>query len=199
MSSIDSAHGRRIAVAVWLAFVVAALGAALTFAAVRPGAAPAAVQRAACELADRPAAELSVEELRKAVVCLINKARAQRRHLGSLSRSRALRKAAQRHTQVIIRTGCFAHRCPGEPGLEDRIRDAGYLDRARNWGYGESTGCAESPAAMVKNWLEISFHRRNLLDRDFREVGIGTAHGGPSRRCEEGFATFTAVFGWREY
>lgn len=178
------------------ALIVLVLVAWLAFAA-RPGAVPAAAKRANCGLGDRPAAELTVKELRKSVVCLINRARGNR-NLRALDRNGKLRKAAQRHTKVIVETECFAHQCPGEPDLERRLRRAGYLARADRWGFAESTGCAESASAMVDNWLETRFHRRNLLGRRFRDVGIGAAHGGPPDRCKDGFASFTAVFAWRE-
>ena len=195
MSWTDSQGRRWAAAAVWPTLAGVALVAAVALAA-RPGDAPAAARQATCALAERPAAELSVRELRKSVVCLINKAR-RKRDLEPLSRSRKLQKAAQRHTKVIVETNCFAHRCPGEPNLETRLRRAGYFDGYRRWGYAESTGCAESAAAMVANWLDTRFHRMNLLGRKFREVGVGAAHGGPPQRCKRGFATFTAVFGWR--
>jgi uncharacterized protein YkwD len=190
---------RWTAAAVGPALVVAAV-IAWTVLAAQPGSAPAATaasERARCALGDRPAAELTVRELRKAVICLINRQRHQR-DADSLSRSRKLQKAAQKHTRVIVEEECFAHQCPGEPELEQRIRQVGYLVGAKTWGYAESTGCAESPAAMVANWLEARFHRMNLLGRKFRDVGIGAAHGGPKDRCKSGFASFTAVFGWRD-
>jgi uncharacterized protein YkwD len=161
-----------------------------------PGSAPAAAQQVSCELGDRPAAELTVSDLRKSVVCLINRARSHR-DVAALSRSKRLREAAQKHTRVIVETNCFAHQCPGEPGLESRIREAGYMIGARHWGFAESTGCAESALAMVENWLDIRFHRQNLLGSRFRDIGIGAARGGPPDRCRDGFASFTAVFGWR--
>jgi uncharacterized protein YkwD len=189
---------RWTAAAVGPAAVIAALLAWMAFAA-DPGRAPAAAQASqqrACALGDRPAAELTVRELRRSVICLINRQR-HHRDAGSLSRSRKLQKAAQKHTRVIIEEECFAHQCPGEPELEQRIRQVGYLTGAKQWGYAESTGCAESAGAMVGNWLDARFHRMNLLGRKFDDVGIGAAHGGPEDRCKAGFASFTAVFGWR--
>ncbi|MGH2954257.1 MAG: CAP domain-containing protein [Solirubrobacterales bacterium] len=196
MTRTNKAGTRWTAAAVG-SLVVVALLAWLALAA-RPGDAPAAsaAKQARCALGDRPAAELTVRELRKSVICRINRQR-ERRDTRSLSRSKKLQKAAQKHTKVIVETECFAHQCPGEPELEQRIRRVGYLDGAREWGYAESTGCAESAAAMVRNWLDIRFHRMNLLGAKFRDVGIGAAQGGPEDRCKKGFATFTAVFGWR--
>jgi uncharacterized protein YkwD len=188
---------RWTAVAAGAAAVIALL--ALLVLAVRPGDAPAAAaaqQRGHCALGDRPASELTVRELRKSVICLINRQR-ERRDTRGLSRSHKLQKAAQKHTKVIVETDCFAHQCPGEPELEERLRRVGYFDGASRWGFAESTGCAESASAMVGNWLDIRFHRMNLLGREFQDVGIGAAQGGPENRCKKGFATFTAVFGWR--
>lgn len=199
MLRTNRAGTRWTAAAIGPAAVIAVLLAWMLLAA-QPGSVPAAAashqHRAGCALADRPAAELTVRELRKSVICLINRQRV-RREVGRLSRSRKLQKAAQKHTRVIVEEECFAHQCPGEPELEERIRRVGYFKGAEHWGFAESTGCAESARAMVENWLDTRFHRMNLVGRKFRDVGIGAAQGGPKDRCKAGFASFTAVFGWR--
>jgi uncharacterized protein YkwD len=94
-------------------------------------------------------------------------------------------------------TECLAHRCPGEPGLDERVRKAGYLAGAKRWGYAESTGCAPDAEAMVKSWIETDFHRLNILGNKFTELGVGVVGDRVKGRCPGGYATFALVVGWR--
>lgn len=157
----------------------------------------AAPHGSVCEDAGADAEEVPTRGLRRAVLCLANKARAQH-DTGRLGRESPLQKAAQHHANEMSETDCLASRCPGEPDLEGRIRKAGYLDGARKWGYAENTGCAISAAAMVESWLESSVHRANILDSKFRDLGVGIVEKGPESRCEQGLAVFSAVFAWRK-
>jgi uncharacterized protein YkwD len=160
--------------------------------------APASAASAAptCENDTADAGELSTGELRKATICLINSERRAEK-LDRLGRVRSLQKAAKRHAKVMVAENCFSHSCPGEPDLEERLRRAGYFEGAKRWEYAQSTGCASTAEAMVESWLARKFHRRNLLDRKFDDIGVGVAGDSPRKFCDGGFATFTAVFGWR--
>jgi uncharacterized protein YkwD len=151
----------------------------------------------ACRGVQKPAAEASRQELRRAVRCLLNEERTER-GLGTLARDPALQKAAQRHSKVMGETNCLAHRCPGEPKLETRVRKAGYLDHAERWRYAESTGCGASASAMVSSWMASGYHRVNILERSFRELGAGVVRDRVKGRCARGYATFAVVLGWRE-
>ncbi len=152
----------------------------------------------ACRDARTPAAELEPRTLRKSLVCVINKARVKR-DIEKLDRSKPLKKVAQSHAEVMVEEDCLGHTCPGEATLEERIRKSGYPDGARRWKYAENTGCALTVKAMLRHWLATSFHRHNLLNPEFRDIGAGAAQGAPpSGGCETNFATFTVVFGKRE-
>ena len=152
---------------------------------------------AACAAADKLAAESTPKELRKAVRCLVNRARAGRDG-GKLKRHPALRKAAQRHTNTMVTAGCLTHQCGDEPDLEGRLRRAGYLRDAKTWSFAENTGCATSAAAMVENWLDSREHRLNLIEGSCRDVGVGVVTGPVKGECGERFASFTVVLGWRK-
>ena len=149
-----------------------------------------------CSLASEPAAQSSIKEMRNSVRCLINQERGVH-GFGKLKRDDSLQKAAQRHTKAMVSTGCLAHRCPGEANLETRLRDAGYFDGAGSWRYAENTGCGLSAEAMVANWLDSLYHRVNILDADFRDIGIGFSHKRVTGRCAKDYGTFTVVFGER--
>jgi uncharacterized protein YkwD len=150
-----------------------------------------------CEGADARVQDATTKELRKAVLCLMNRARHER-GVGKLARDRALQKAAQRHVKAMIATNCLDDQCPDEPSLEDRLLHAGYFEGAKKWEYAENTGCASSAKAMVDKWLDSTFHRLNILKRKFEDVGIGIAAESPSTPCLAGYGTFAADFGWRK-
>ena len=101
------------------------------------------------------------------------------------------------HSEVMVETNCLAHQCAGEEDLETRLREAGYFDGAEMWQFAENTGCALSAEAMVANWMATRFHRVNILERRFHEIGVGAVEGG-SRTVQEGYATFVVVLGWHD-
>jgi uncharacterized protein YkwD len=176
---------------------VAAAIALLAAGAGRAGAGEAVRAGAGCPHAGEPAGQVSIGGLRKAILCLINEER--RRHgVKPVGRSRALQEVASRHTKVMIRTGCLAHRCAGEPPLATRIRRSGYLAGAREWRFAENTGCARSAKAMVANWMATTFHRVNILRPSFRDVGVGPSHRHVKKRCPRGYDTFSAILGFRK-
>jgi uncharacterized protein YkwD len=160
-----------------------------------PAVAPASA--ASCINAETPAGELDKRDLRKAITCLVNKER-KKHDLAKVGRNRKLQKAAQRHTNVMVKTDCLLHQCPGEANIDRRIRKSGYLDGARSWAYAENTGCAVTARAMVARWLDSSFHRENMLGQKFRHIGVGVSDQPVAEVCKPDHSTFTAVFGWRK-
>ena len=53
-----------------------------------------------------------------------------------------------------------------------------------------------SPESIVKAWMNSPGHRANILNRDFRELGIGFSVGSPGGDNEPG-GIYTADFGLR--
>jgi uncharacterized protein YkwD len=194
VNRIKHAAARRpVVIAATLASLAAALLASLALAA-RPE--PPPERRGPCNNANSPAAELTRAEMRRAVRCLINAERTDRDRT-KLTRSRELQLAAQRHATTMAATDCLAHTCGDEVDLAERIRRAGYLVGADSWQYAESTGCGASPKAMVANWMSNRFHRVNILEKTYRDVGVGAVAEPVPSRCDEAYATFAVVFGWR--
>jgi uncharacterized protein YkwD len=146
-----------------------------------------------CPHASDAVREVSDNQLKKAVICLVNKERS-RHARPRVKPSRRLDEAAQAHTDTMVETDCLSHVCPHEPDLEHRIRKSGYLDGARKWQYAEDTGCGLTAEAMVGNWLASTYHRLNILGRKFGDLGVGVSDGNVKRRCKPGFGTFTTVF-----
>lgn len=159
--------------------------------------APAARAAGPCPHAGAHPYQASSTELRKAITCLVNRERSKRdRHL--LKPDRRLSRAARHHTDTMLRLDCLRHRCPGEPGLERRIRQSGYTKAARAWRVAENLGYDDTPRQMVQAWLHSKFHRRNLLNRGFRDIGVGVGLGAPIAALDDGgFATYAIDFGWR--
>jgi uncharacterized protein YkwD len=164
------------------------------------GGAAAAGGGSPCANADASPAEATPGELRRAVKCLVSRARA-RRDRPTVRPQRPLKRIAQRHTKVMIERNCFVHRCPGEAPLEKRIANSDYVEPGDRFGYGEVLGCAPSPRTMVEQWMAERVSRRTILDPAFRHVGVGGVEGAPAvaEQCRprELYATFTVLFAWR--
>jgi uncharacterized protein YkwD len=197
ITRIRSARRHRLIVAAALATIVAAL-VAVTAIAAHPGAGAAGADEVAgCPAAGEPATQRTAKQLQRSIRCLINEERASR-DLTHLARDRSLQDAALRHSQVMVETDCLAHQCAGEEDLETRLHESGYLEGAEMWQFAENTGCGLSAEAMVANWMGTKFHRVNILERKFREIGVGAVGERVKSRCEKGYATFTVVLGWRD-
>jgi hypothetical protein len=50
---------------------------------------------------------------------------------------------------------------------------------------------------MVTNWMANRFHRVNILEQTYRDIGIGAVAAPVPSRCDDSYATFAVVFGWR--
>lgn len=150
-----------------------------------------------CKNADEAVRTLTRGAVRKAVLCLLNKER--RGHARKpVARSMALQRAAQVHSKAMVATDCLSHQCPGEISLERRIRRSGYLADAKAWEYAENTGCGLNAEAMVANWMASRYHRINILNARYDDVGIGIVERRVERRCGKGYGTFTLVTAFRE-
>lgn len=163
--------------------------------------APAAAQAEGCANANLKPTRANLEAVRGAVLCLHNAARA-RRGLPRLSENPRLRRAAARHTSDMVGAHFFDHTTPAGATLVDRIRRTGYTSGARGWSIGENiawgTGRLATAAQIHRSWMSSPGHRANILDRSFREIGIGIETGVPVRlSTSQSGATYTADFGFR--
>jgi uncharacterized protein YkwD len=155
---------------------------------------------AGCRHADAQPGDASQRALRMATRCLLNKKR--RAHgMWRLRGNGRLHRAAGRHTVDMARRGYFSHTSISGASFLDRIRRTGYLQSARSWTVGENiawgTGELSSPRAIVRAWMRSPAHRANILNRRFREIGIGISFGAPVRTSAHPAATYTTDFGKR--
>lgn len=152
----------------------------------------------ACNQSGAHPEQLSNGQARAAVLCLVNRER-NRAGLRPLDRNRDLQRAAQRHNDRMVGSGCFSHQCSGEADLGTRLKSTGYLGGGlRRWAYGENIAWGMdrrgSPAAVVDAWMGSPPHRANILSGSFRELGVGFGTGSPSRGRDPG-GIYTIDFG----
>ena len=145
--------------------------------------------------------DLSHRHARMAVRCLLNRKR-ENHGLHSLDKSGRLKTAAQNHTNYMDDHRCFAHECSGEPSVLSRLKKVNYIiGGLRAWLYGENIAYGGSqlgtPKAIVRAWMHSPEHRYNILNPDFRQIGIGFVRGIPPKPGASG-ATFTTDFGMRK-
>ena len=176
-----------------LALAAATAGVSLALA-LRPGIAPAS---AACPHALAHPHQVPLPKIRKAITCLINKERSKRDR-PPLKPNRRLKLAAKRHNETMLADDCFRHRCKGEPGINRRVRKTGYTRGERAYRFAEVLGYENTPRQMLDRWLHSGINRHRMLQRDFRDVGVGVGWGAPvAGQDDSRFTTYTVVVGWR--
>ncbi len=125
----------------------------------------AAAGHRGCRHADARATRLPKPELRAAVVCLINDARAAH-GLPALRDSSQLDGTAQRWTDTMVATDDFSH--GSDPSA--RITAAGLSWSAT--GENIATGYP-TPRRVVAAWMASVEHCRNILNPSYSRVGTG--------------------------
>jgi uncharacterized protein YkwD len=103
--------------------------------------------------------------------------------LAPLALDRRLARAARAHASDMVRRRYFSHVSPDGRRLVDRIRRSGWMSGRPRWFVGEDLawgiGRPGTPAGIVRAWMHSPGHRRIILSRAYRHVGIGAAHGTP--------------------
>lgn len=123
-------------------------------------------------LADRPDA-LGQPVARSEIGSLLNSERSAK-GLSRLSSSGRLTNAAQGHADDMAAKGYFSHQSADGRQLGDRVRALGYryCAVAENIAQGQ-----DDVAEVVQAWMASSGHRRNILDPELTEFGVGRAAG----------------------
>ena len=163
---------------------------------------PAGASAAApCANADLVPTAANGPQVRAATLCLINRERT-RRGLRALRHDGQLRKVAQSYSREMVRHSFFDH--VGRDGSTFAGRVKGrttYLRNAARWSLGENlywgSGGRATPRESVDGWMHSAGHRHNMLNPDFRDIGIGIAIGAPEDVGGEPAATYTTEFGTR--
>ena len=139
---------------------------------------PAGAQAETCPGAGTLPTPVTIAAAVDATLCLANQERAA---VGAppLSLDPSLSTMAGDYAQRMVTERFFSHTSPDGGGLADRFAAAGDDVEAggENLYWGETS--MGTPAATINGWMNSPEHRDNLLDPEFRRVGIGIALGAP--------------------
>jgi uncharacterized protein YkwD len=127
-------------------------------------------------------------------LCVVNEVR-QAHGVPRLRPDRRLARVARKHSRDMVRNHYFSHTSPDGRSSSDRIAASGWMRGRKRWAVGENLAWHSAPAppsASVEDWLNSPSHRRILLSRRYRVVGIGVASRTPSG---DAGTTYTADFG----
>jgi uncharacterized protein YkwD len=145
----------------------------------------------------RRAAVLQKNE--RTLFALINKART-RRGLAALRVQHNLTKAARLHSRQMVVHDFFSHSSPNGQDYGARIARCGYGRSGYSvWRVGEvlawGKGIYGVPQLVLRRWMSSSVHRAVILDRRWREAGVGLVKG---KFCGlSGVYLYTVDFGRR--
>jgi uncharacterized protein YkwD len=146
----------------------------------------------ACAFADRPATKMSRAHAAAALRCLVAAERAAH-GLAPWRADHKLALAARRHARDMVRRRYFDHNSPEGRNVVRRVGRTGYYRHCMPCSVGENLhwgrGPGTRPAAIVRSWMRSPAHRRVLMSRRFKEVGIGLARGTPRRHVRSAMTT----------
>lgn len=123
--------------------------------------------------------ELNSLQFKTQVIDLTN---FERRKMGlkDLRYNAKLEKAAQDHTDDMNTHDYFSHTGLSGSKPVDRIRNAGYLasfeacNCTKSYTVGENIALGQTtPEQVIEDWMESPDHRKNILNEDYDEIGIG--------------------------
>ena len=141
--------------------------------------------------------EGSMSAVAAATLCLVNGERADR-GLAALSVNAKLDGVATAYARDLVEGSYFSHTGRDGSSSLERVRRSGYLTAGAGYVVGENlawgTGVLATPAAITRAWMNSPGHRQNILNPDYRELGIGIAAGNPAARNGLG-ATYVNEFG----
>lgn len=131
----------------------------------------------------------------KRMLDLHNKARADR-GLSRFCVHPALQKAARAHSTDMINRDYFSHNTKGSgKTFSTRIKEAGYRYRTAGENIAGGSGTLGSADSIFKSWMNSTGHRTNILNKNFKEIGIGAATG--NYKGTNGYTMWTSDFGSR--
>jgi uncharacterized protein YkwD len=118
---------------------------------------------------------------------LLNRERAAN-HLPELQWDDALFKAARQHALLMLDLNILEHQLPGEPGLAERLTNAG----ARFIYIAENIATGKDSATIHSSWMHSPGHRANILSARVTAVGIAVVRGTSGLFAVEDFSQWFA-------
>jgi len=160
---------------------------------------PAAASATCPNEAVRPVVQTEAS-MSQSILCLVNEERAAA-GIGTVYSNPQLEAAALVHSRDMVSEGFFAHTSPEGIDFVQRISDTGYTRGASSWLAGENlawgSGLLSTPAQIVLGWMKSPPHRANLLNGQFREIGIAAVRGTPQAVPVVDGVTVTSEYGYR--
>lgn len=125
-----------------------------------------------CRRGNQPQKVTVVDNSDQAIIDQTNAERTQR-GLNPLAVNVQLSNAAKMHAHNMASYGELSHELniKGQGSLTDRLNVAGYQYRAA----GENIAWNYQSQSVVEGWMNSSGHRRNILNKNFTEIGVGVA------------------------
>ena len=123
-------------------------------------------------------AAASVSALEAQVLADVNAVRRQR-GLRPLRFSTALSRAADAHSRDMARRGYFSHTSPDGAAFWQRVQRFYPSSGFRSWAVGENLVWSSpdlSSASALSLWMGSPPHRANLVNRQWREIGLSAIH-----------------------
>ena len=117
----------------------------------------------------------------KKLMTLVNHMRAKH-HLHRLAMVASLERASRAHSRQMVRRGYFGHNSASGESVGARLIRFGYAATGCTcWTVGENIAygyqASATPHAIFMAWWHSPAHRRVMLTRRFRNLGIGRASG----------------------
>jgi uncharacterized protein YkwD len=166
----------------------------------RAAATIAAVLATPCQNTELTPEAADIGVVRAAVLCLINRKRAESGESPLLANAQ-LEQAAEEHAQELVADDYFAHVAPSGETPVDRIRHTGYIPNA-SVGYviGENlawgTYQLSTPQAIVSAWIVSPGHLANILEAQYVDTGIAITPAVPPSLADGApGATYAQEFG----
>ena len=111
-----------------------------------------------------------------------------------------LTSAARSHSRQMLDKDFFSHDSYNGETSGERLERFGYTLKGYSYyKVGENiawgSGSYGSPDNTFKNWMNSSGHKANILDKNFREIGIGARTG--TYKTYTGTTMYTVDFGTR--
>jgi uncharacterized protein YkwD len=158
---------------------------------------PAGAAASSCAPDTGTTETMTLAAVRDDTRCLLNRKRAAE-GVRALTIDRRLTGTARRHSHRMVADQFFAHDSLSGRQFSERIAATGWMDGRGSWIVGENlawgTGTYATPRAVVKAWMRSPAHRRNIMERRFRVIGIGVMRGTPIAGVEQGM-TYTTDLG----
>ena len=120
--------------------------------------------------------QLRLSALELETVVQINEVRTEH-GLSSLGFNPGLFDAASAHCSEMVAGGFFGHQTADGATFAQRLEAFYPRGRYGHYAVGENLLWGNGPlssAGMVRHWMESPEHRRNLLDPEWRQIGLAT-------------------------